>query len=107
MRLLRSKNCCPLGWLVQGGRKNNFSALVVRLRWGAVHDNRGSFPGSLPLQKIKLLGLPLAPEVPRLLGSSVPSDAAAFGFLKVRLHPQRAVNPWHGLGPAGADPFHD
>jgi hypothetical protein len=41
------------------------------------------------------------------LGAAVPSDAAAFGFLKVGLHPQRAVDPGHELSPAGPDPFHD
>jgi hypothetical protein len=74
-------------WSVQSGCNHDFSALVVGLRWVAVHDDRCSLPGSLPLWEIKLLGAPLAPEVFRRLGAAVPSDAAAFGFLKVGLHP--------------------
>jgi hypothetical protein len=94
-------------WSMQSGCNHDFSALVVRLRWGAVHDDRCSLPGSLPSQEIKLLGAPLAPEVFRRPGAAVPSDAAAFGFLKVGLNPQRAVDPGHELSPAGSDPFHD
>ena len=61
---------------LQSGCNHDFSALVVRLRWGAVHDDRCSLPGSLPLQEIKLLGAPLAPEVFCRLGAAVPSDAS-------------------------------
>jgi hypothetical protein len=104
--LLRPPGLIHPEWL-RRWRNNDFSALVVGLRWSAVHDDRGSFPRSLPLQKITLLGTPLAPEVPRLLGATVPSDASTLGFLKVGLHTQsrlmsicrqlRRLGPWKSL----------
>jgi hypothetical protein len=62
---------------------HDFVVPVVWLRRGAVHDDCCSFPTSLPFEEFKLLGSPFVPEVPRVLGATVSSNASAFGFVEV------------------------